>query len=125
MRVVLGTDVGAGTTFSLLGTLSEAYKVLQLQGYSLSPHHGLFLATLGGAAALDLDHVVGNFDVGKDADFVVLDFRATPTLRRRLAAPADFDECLFALIMLGDDRVVRATYVAGRLAHALALPARQ
>lgn len=125
VRVVLGTDVGAGTTFSLLGTLSEAYKVLQLQGYSLSPHHGLFLATLGGAAALDLDHVVGNFDVGKDADFVVLDFRATPTLRRRLAAPADFDECLFALIMLGDDRVVRATYVAGRLAHALALPARQ
>ncbi len=125
VSVVLGTDVGAGTTFSLLGTLSAAYQVLQLQRYCLSPHHGLFLATLGGAAALGLDDVVGNFEVGKEADFVVLDFQSTPTLRRRLAAPADVDECLFALIMLGDDRAVRATYVAGSLAHALTPPAGQ
>lgn len=120
VRVVLGTDVGAGTTFSLLGTLSEAYKVLQLQGHSLSPHHGLYLATLGGAVALGLDHVIGNFDHDKDADFVVLDPHSTPTLRRRLAHSTDIDERLFALMMLGDDRAIHATYVAGRLAHTLA-----
>lgn len=122
VRVVLGTDVGAGTTFSLLGTLSEAYKVLQLQRHCLSPHHGLFLATLGGAAAIGLEHVIGNFDTGKDADFVVLDFHSTPTLRRRLSESTDIDERLFALMMLGDDRAVHATYVAGKLAHALAPP---
>jgi len=125
VRVVLGTDVGAGTTFSLLGTLSEAYKVLQLQGQSLSPHQGLYLATLGGAAALDLDPVVGNFDSGKDADFVVLDFHATPALQLRLTDCEDINERLFALIMLGDDRAVHATYVAGSAAYLAAPPAGQ
>lgn len=120
--IVLGTDVGAGTTLSLLGTLSAAYQVLQLQRHCLSPHHGLFLATLGGAAALGLDHVIGNFDSGKDADFVVLDFLSTPTLKRRLAEATHLDERLFALMMLGDDRAIHATYVAGRLAHSLAQP---
>jgi len=117
VQVVLGTDVGAGTTFSLLGTLSEAYKVLQLQRQCLSPHQGLYLATLGGAAALGLDAVVGNFDAGKDADFVVLDFRSTPALARRLSESPGIDEQLFALMMLGDDRAVHATYVAGSQAY--------
>lgn len=121
VRVVLGTDVGAGTTFSLLGTLSEAYKVLQLQRQCLSPHHGLYLATLGGAAAIGLDPLIGNFEPGKDADFVVLDFHATPTLRLRLAECGDIDERLFALMMLGDDRAIHATYVAGSPAY-LAAP---
>ena len=125
VRVVLGTDVGAGTTFSLLGTLSEAYKVLQLQRHCLSAHQGFFLATLGGASALGLDTVIGNFDPGKDADFVVLDFHSTPTLKQRLAACTDIDEHLFALMMLGDDRAVHATYVAGSLAHGVAPPAGQ
>lgn len=117
VRMVLGTDVGAGTTFSLLRTLSEAYKVLQLQQHCFSAHDGFFLATLGGAAALGLDHLIGNFDAGKDADFVVLDFQSTRTLRLRLAESTDFDERLFALMMLGDDRAIHATYVAGSLAY--------
>lgn len=117
VAVVLGTDVGAGTSFSLLRTLSEAYKVLQLQGQRLSVHHGLYLATLGGATALGLESVVGNFEAGKDADFVVLDFESTPLLRVRSAEATDLDERLFALMMLGDDRAVYATYVAGVLAH--------
>jgi guanine deaminase len=125
VRLVLGPDVGAGTTFSLLGTLSEAYKVLQLQRQCLSAHHGLYLATLGGAAAIGLDQVIGNFDPGKDADFVVLDFLATPTLRLRLAESEGIDERLFALMMLGDDRAIHATYVAGSPAYLAALPAGQ
>lgn len=119
VAIVLGTDVGAGTSFSLLRTLSEAYKVLQLQGQRLSVHHGLFWATLGGATALGLDHVVGNFEPGKDADFVVLDFESTPLLRVRAAEATDLDERLFALMMLGDDRSVHATYLAGVLAHSV------
>lgn len=125
VRVVLGTDVGAGTSFSLLSTLSEAYKVLQLQRQTLSPHQGFYLATLGGAAALGLDQVVGNFDTGKDADFVVLDFLATPRLRLRLAHSEETEERLFALMMLGDDQAVHATYVAGSPAYLAAAPAGQ
>jgi len=117
VAIVLGTDVGAGTSFSLLRTLSEAYKVLQLQGERLSVHHGLYWATLGGATALGLEQVVGNFEAGKDADFVVLDFESTPLLRLRSSEATDLDERLFALMMLGDDRTVHATYLAGELAY--------
>jgi guanine deaminase len=118
VRVAIGTDVGAGTSFSLLRTLSEAYKVLQLQGERLSAHQGAYLATLGGARALRLDGWIGNFEPGKEADFVVLDFDSTPLLRLRCAAAAELDERLFALMMLGDDRAVLRTYVAGVMVHA-------
>ncbi len=78
VAVGLGTDVGAGTSYSLLTTLNEAYKVTALRGRSLSPYRGFYLVTLGGAQALGLDHVIGNFRVGREADFTVLDFTATP-----------------------------------------------
>lgn len=113
VRVGLGTDVGAGTSFSMLRTLAEAYKVLQLQGQSLSPERAFYLATLGGARSLYLDDRIGNFAKGKEADFIVLDPAATPLLARRTAA-ATLAERLFALMMLGDDRVVAATYLLGR-----------
>lgn len=113
MRVGIGTDVGAGTSFSLLRTLSEAYKVTQLQGQRLSPWRALYLATLGGARALYLDDRIGNFQPGKEADFIVLDPRATPLLARRTAHSRDCADTLFALIMLGDDRAVAATHVLG------------
>ena len=76
VRVGLGTDVGAGTSFSQLQSLNEAYKVMQLQGKKLDPFKSLYLATLGGANALYLDDKLGNFKSGKDADFVVLDYNA-------------------------------------------------
>ena len=113
VRVGLGTDVGAGTRFGLLETAAEAYKVGRLQGRALHPFEALYLATLGGARALSLDGSVGNFEVGKEADFVVLDYNATPLLARRTASADSLAERLFALMMLGDDRVVRATYVLG------------
>lgn len=115
VHVGLGSDVGAGTSFSQLRTLSEAYKVAQLQGQRLSPWEALYLATLGGARSLYLDDRIGNFAPGKEADFVVLDPQATPLLARRTAQCRDLAETLFALIMLGDDRTVAATRVLGEL----------
>jgi guanine deaminase len=113
VRVGLGTDVGAGTSFSMLQTMNEAYKVLQLAGQDLSAESAFHLATLGGARSLYLDDRIGNFAAGKEADFVVLDPQATPLLARRSAACTTLAERLFVLMMLGDDRAVAATHVMG------------
>ena len=117
VRVGLGTDVGAGTSFSQLQSLNEAYKVMQLQGKKLDPFKSLYLATLGGARALYLDDKIGNFESGKDADFVVLDYQATPLMSYRLEQAKTLAERLFALIMLGDDRTVKHTFAAGNSVH--------
>jgi guanine deaminase len=116
LRVGLGSDVGAGTSFSLLQTLNEAYKVLQLAGQTLPPEQGFYLATLGGARALYLDDVLGNFTPGREADFVVLDPQATPLLAYRMAQATTLSERLFVLMMLGDDRCVAATHLLGEQA---------
>lgn len=117
VTVGLGTDIGAGTSYSPLATLSEAYKVTALRGEGLSAERGFYLATLGGAQALDLDGVIGNFRPGKEADFTVLDFAATPVLARRTEVAESFADRLFALMILGDERAVAATYVMGRRVH--------
>jgi len=116
VRVGIGTDIGAGTTFSLLGTLGEAYKVCQLRGHSLDPFRALHLATAGGARILGLGDRIGALEPGQEADFILLDPAATPLLARRTAG-APLHDRLFALQMLGDDRAVAATFVAGRIAH--------
>lgn len=113
VKVGLGSDVGAGTSFSMLRTLADAYKVLQLQGQYLDALNGFYLATLGGAQALRLDGQIGNFLPGKEADFVVLDLAATPLMARRIAACRTLEERLFALMLLGDERNVFATHVLG------------
>ena len=117
IRCGLGTDIGAGTSFCQLQTLNEAYKVGQLQGFKLSPLAQLHLATLKSAAALSLDHRIGNFLPGKEADFLVLDPGATPLMQRRITQSTTIEEKLFVLTTLGDDRAVSATYVAGKLAY--------
>ncbi len=117
VNVGLGTDVGAGTSFSLLNTLNEAYKVMQLQGARLHPFKSLYLATLGGARALRLDDRIGSLRPGNEADFVVLDYKATPLLDYRLQQSRSIEETLFVLTTLGDDRTVRETYAAGRCVH--------
>jgi guanine deaminase len=117
VRVGLGTDVGAGTSFSQLQSLNEAYKVMQLQGKKLDPFKSLYLATLGGANALYLDDKLGNFANGKDADFVVLDYNATPLISYRMQQAKTLEEKLFALIMLGDDRAIKQTFAAGQSVH--------
>jgi guanine deaminase len=117
VRVGLGTDVGGGTSLSMLRTLDESYKVCQLAGQTLSPLRAFYLATLGGAASLYLDDRIGSFEVGREADFVVLDPAATPLLARRMATTATLAEKLFAFLILGDDRAVYATHVLGAPAH--------
>ncbi len=112
VKVGLGTDVGAGTSFSQLQSLNEAYKVMQLQGTRLDPFKSLYLATLGGARALELDDRVGSFAQGNEADFVVLDYKATPLLGYRLQQAKTLEEKLFALVILGDDRTVKETFAA-------------
>ena len=114
VRCGLGTDVGGGTSLSLLTTASEAYKVLHLQEHALPAMQALYLATLGAAEALCLDNVIGNFAVGKEADFVVLDFGASPMTARRTASASTVEEKLFALMTLADERNVAATYVLGK-----------
>lgn len=123
IKVGLGTDVGGGTSFSMLHTLNEAYKVAQLQTESLSAFKALFLATLGGARALSLEDKLGNFDVGKEADFIVLDLQATPIMAARTGGVptplerAELAEKVFGMMMLGGDRAIHAVYIAGELAH--------
>ena len=114
VRCGLGTDVGGGTSLSLLRTASEAYKVLHLQEHALPATRAIFLATLGAAQALYLDDRIGNFQRGKEADFVVLDLEASSLTARRTAAADYFEEKLFALMTLADDRHIAATYVRGK-----------
>lgn len=113
VRTGLASDVGAGTSLSMLATMAEAYKVLQLQGQTLSPARALYLATLGAARALRLDDEIGNFLPGKEADFVVLDPAGTALTERRTERSRSLAETLFVLQTLGDDRHVAATYVMG------------
>lgn len=114
VRVALATDVGGGTSYSMLRTAAEAYKVLQLRGQNLPALDAFYLLTLGNARALSLDDRIGRLAPGYEADLVVLDARATPAMDHRMESVAgELEEELFVLMTLGDDRAVRATYVAG------------
>lgn len=114
----LATDVGGGTAFSMLQTMNEAYKVARMGGADLPALRLFYLATLGAARSMQLQGTIGNFAPGAEADFIVLDPKATPLLARRTARMNSLEELLFALALLGDDRTVAATYVAGHRLHA-------
>ena len=116
IRVGLGTDVGGGTSLSLLKTMREAYKVLHLQQQPLPPGRAIYLATLGAAEALYLDDRIGNFAAGKEADFIVLDPAGTAISAHRTSMTTTINELLFALLVLGDDRNIAATYLQGQRA---------
>lgn len=114
VRIALATDVGGGTSYSMLRTAAEGYKVLQLKGQSWPALEALYRMTLGNARALSLDDRIGSIEEGKEADLIALDPRATPSLAHRIeTADGDLEVELFALLMLADDRAVRETYVAG------------
>lgn len=123
VNVALGTDIGAGTSFSILQTMNEAYKVNQLRkAYvedpsavkPLDPFHSLYLATLGGAVALSLDDKIGSFLPGREADFIVLNADSNPVLSARIKGSKELKEKIFAYQILGDDRSVEHTYVMGK-----------
>ena len=110
----MGTDIGAGVSFSLWRNLSDAYKIQQLQGLSLKPEHLLYLTTLGGAKALHLENQTGNFSIGKSADFFVLDYHQSDYLTERLRRCNSLEAQLFCLLHLASERQVESTYVRGR-----------
>lgn len=118
VHLSLATDVGAGTSFSMLRTMGEAYKVCQLQNAKLSPLYGLYLMTQGSAVAMGLEHKIGNLNVNSDADFVVLNPHFDEITALRLANQSQKpQDSMFALSMLGDDRATAATWVAGNLVY--------
>ncbi|MDF1584875.1 guanine deaminase [Marinimicrococcus flavescens] len=118
VRVGLATDVGGGTSYSMLQTAAEAYKVLQLRGQNLPALEAFYMMTLGNARALGLEDRIGALEPGREADIAVLDCRATPAMAHRMeSVEGDLAEELFVLMTMGDDRAVRATYVAGERRH--------
>jgi len=113
VAVGLATDIGGGTSYSMLRTASEFYKVLALRDERLTPFEAFHTLTLGNAEALSLDDRIGSFRPGMEADVVVVDSAATPAMAQRMERVETLFEELFVLMMLGDDRSVAATYLMG------------
>ena len=121
----LASDVGGGASFSPFHTMLAAYYVGRAsvvadgQGggaksaQTLSPQHLWWQHTAGAAKALGLQRDIGSLQVGSEADFVVLNPQATPLLARRCARANSLDELLFAMIVLGDDRLIERVALAG------------
>ena len=112
----MATDVGGGTSFSMLQTMNETYKVARMGGRYLPASSMFYTATLGAARAMQLENVIGSLKVGNEADFILVNPQATPLLARRSKHVNSLEEQLFVLAMLGDDRCIEATYAAGKLA---------
>ncbi len=113
VRVGIGTDLGAGTSFSMLTTLNEAYKAAQLNDYALTAAQAYYMATRGTAHAMYIDDKIGSIAPGMEADIVVLDMKSTPIIDYRMQFVKDIHEALFVQMTLGDDRAIQATYIAG------------
>ncbi len=113
VEVGLASDVGGGTSLSMLRTAADAYKVCSLQGQRLPAMASLAMMTLGNAQTLGLDSFIGNLTAGKEADFVMLNPTRDPTIERRVGLSKSIEDELFVMMTLGDDRIVEATYVAG------------
>jgi guanine deaminase len=114
VTVAVATDIGGGSSYSMLKTMDEAYKIQQLLGERMNPLESFYHMTLGNAVALDLADRIGTLDEGTDADIVVLNAAATPAMRLRMETVTSLTEELFLLQTLGDDRSVVETYVAGK-----------
>ena len=114
VRTSVASDIGGGTSYSMLKTLDEAYKILQLQGERLNPFDSFFMMTRGNAEALSLVDKIGTLEAGTDADFIVLDMAATPAMALRAEVVNSLADELFLLQTMGDDRSIVETYVAGK-----------
>lgn len=119
VRSAVATDVGGGTSYSMLKTLDEAYKVLQLRGQKLTPLKSFYWMTLGNAKALSLESKIGTLEAGTEADLIVLDSRATPAMALRMETVTTLSEELFVLQTMGDDRAIAETYIAGEPAKSV------
>jgi guanine deaminase len=113
VRIGVATDIGGGSSYSMLRTMDEAYKIQQLLGERLNPLESYYYMTLGNALALSLADRIGTLDAGTDADIVVLNARATPAMALKMEVVKTLPEELFLLQTMGDDRAIAETYVAG------------
>ncbi len=114
MRVGLATDTGGGSSFSMLRTMAAAYEIGQLRGTAIHPAQLMWLATEGSARALHMTGQIGHLGTGAVADITVLDLGSTPAIKQRTDRATSLWDALFPTIMMGDDRAVRAVWVAGR-----------
>ena len=112
--VGLATDVGGGSSFSMLTTMKAAYEIGQLRGQSLSPAFLWRLATEGSARVMRQDRFIGRIAPGMEADLIALDTKATPVLAQRAARAQSASDLLFALMILGDDRAVAECWIGGK-----------
>ena len=113
-RVGLATDIGGGSSFSMLRTMASAYELAQLRGSALHPSQLWWLATAGSAHALGLGNNIGTLAPGYEADLVVVDLASTPAIAQRANRANNLWEALFPTIMMGDDRAISATWVNGK-----------
>lgn len=114
IKVGLATDLGAGTSFSILQTMNEAYKAAQMNGNPYTSLHTFYLATRGTAEALSLQDKIGTIAVGMEADLTVINLKSTPIIEYRMNYANSLEEALFIQMTLGDDRAISATYIAGQ-----------
>ena len=114
VRVATATDIGGGTSYSMLKTMDEAYKILQLQNQRLTPIQSFYQITLGNARALSLEKNIGSLAIGSDADIIVLNARATTAMQLRMEIVSNLAEELFVLQTMGDDRSVAQVYINGK-----------
>lgn len=112
--VALASDVGAGTSVSPFSTMADAYKVCQLQGYSMSPAEAFYLSTLGAARSLHIDRHIGSLSSGKEADFIFINGQRSAKVADKLKVCRNIEDELFAYIMLGDERIIERTYINGQ-----------
>ncbi len=114
VRVGIGCDIGGGTSFSMFQTMRDAYTVSQLAGSRITAFEAFHMATRGNARLLGFDHSAGTLEAGKYADICVLDPQATPNMAERHQLSQSLHDVLFALLIMGDDRAITQTYVAGK-----------
>ena len=113
INVGVATDVGGGTSFSMLKSISEAYKISQLNNYSIHPGQLIWLATIGSSKALNLEKKIGNISKGLYADLIAIDLSSTKEIDQRRKRANNIWEEIFPTLIMGDDRAIKATWVSG------------